>query len=111
MRDKLRMGGRIVLDLNNREYYSRKSGERVMERGGRRFIERSRVEGERQVVELDYMDGKRDLFTWEIFTSSGISSLANELGLETRVMCAWFDENKLVTPEMPRMQLVFERVR
>ena len=110
MRDKLRPEGRLILDIKNREFYMDKGAKRVIERGGKVVIERSRMEGHRQVVELDYGSGERDFFSWHLFTISEISLLAKEIGLETVLTCAWFDESQPVTPNTQRMQLVFERL-
>jgi SAM-dependent methyltransferase len=93
--EKIRPGGRLVLELYNREFFESRQGTRYLEHG---VAEAKRVEHGRLFVELDYGDGQRDELEWELFTPAGIR---NTVALR----CI----HEGASPEAPRMVHVFER--
>jgi SAM-dependent methyltransferase len=92
---KLRPGGRLVLELYNREFFEPRQGLRKLEHG---VTETKRVEDGRLFVRLDYGDGQTDDMEWELFTPAGICAT---VGLP----CIHEDASS----EAPRMVHVFER--
>jgi SAM-dependent methyltransferase len=106
MREKLRGDGRLILDIYHREFYERNQGTQRFERAGRIVSLTNVVSGGRLTATLDYGDGG-DVFEWQLFTPDEICELAAECGLGLVVMCTECDESKGVTPEKPRMNLVF----
>jgi SAM-dependent methyltransferase len=110
MAARLRRGGRLILDVYNRDFFVTRTGERRSERAGRTVVERSRLEGDRLTVELTFDDPPRtEVFGWQIFTPGEASALAESAGLELDGLCAEFDEGTPPSPERPRMQIVFDR--
>ena len=96
---RLRLGGRLVLDLQNREFFEACGRtERELRPG---IVERSWLENGRRHIELDYGDGDRDVFEWQLYAPEELESLAARLGLGPVV--------RLASPTEPRMRLVLER--
>jgi SAM-dependent methyltransferase len=96
---RLRLGGRLVLDLQNRDFFEAR-GQTVRElRPG--IVERSWLENGRRHVELDYGGGELDVFEWRLYSPEELESLAGRLGLAPVV--------RLASPTEPTMRLVLER--
>jgi SAM-dependent methyltransferase len=106
----LRPDGRLVLDIYNRDFFETRQGERETAQRGERIVTRQRLEGDRLIVDIDYIDrGEGDRFDWQVFTPEEIVSLAERFGLRSLVACMGFDEHLTPLPDQPRMQLVFAR--
>jgi len=95
MIEKLRPGGRLVLELYNRAFFDSRQGVRNLEHG---VTETKRVRDGRLFVELDYGDGQRDEMEWELFSPTGIKEAVALRCIHERV-----------SPDVPRMVHVFER--
>jgi SAM-dependent methyltransferase len=107
---KLRPGGRLVLDIYHRGFFGRNQGMRHFEREGRAISETKRMDGDRLTVTLDYgPDLPPDVYTWQLFSPAAITDLARQYGFELLLACADFDQAIPASTEAPRMQLVFER--
>ncbi|MBI4675413.1 MAG: class I SAM-dependent methyltransferase [Chloroflexi bacterium] len=104
----LKLRGKLILDIYNREFFENHQGERVIRTEPRRVLERKWLRGNRIFVELDYGDA-RDEFEWQIFYPDEISALAARFGLNEILRCANFEENSAPSPEIPRMQFVFQK--
>lgn len=114
VRDKLRQGGRFVLDIYNLDFFAQHQGERVVQAGGHTITENRQVYrdagGVRLRVTLDYGQGiPADTFDWQLFAPGDIQSIAEQIGFRALVLCTGFDEAQEVTDESPRMQLVLDR--
>jgi SAM-dependent methyltransferase len=110
IRTALRLEGRLVLDVYNRDFFSQHSGERRVQRAGREVIEHRQLIDDRLTVELRYAGYETsDRFSWQIFRPDDLVLMVAALGYEPLVLCAAFDENVAVTSEHPRMQLVAQR--
>ena len=113
MRDALRDGGRIVLDVYNRRFHEPRTGTRTLQRGDAIVFEERTLSSGRLRVRLSYdtpADRTHvDEFDWMLYDPSELSALAGEVGLSTVLVCSAFDEARPVTDEDGRMQLVFER--
>lgn len=92
---KLRPGGRLVLELYNREFFEPRQGLRKLEHG---VTETKRVEDGRLFVRLDYGDGQTDDMEWELFTPTEIRETVGLPCIHEDASC-----------EAPRMVHVFER--
>jgi SAM-dependent methyltransferase len=113
MRDVVREGGRVVLDVYNRRFHESRTGMRTLQRGDAIVFEERTIQGGRLRVRLSY-DTPADVahideFEWTLYEESELSALAGEVGLSTVLVCSGFDEARAVTAEEARMQLVFER--
>ncbi len=107
---KLKPKGRFILDIYHREYFEKHQGTRQLKRLDRDIKATNVMEGKRLRVRLEYGNrNKEDLFDWHLYTPEEIRQLAGEFGLRCLVMCTEFDEEKRVTIDKPRMNLVFER--
>jgi SAM-dependent methyltransferase len=109
---KLRQGGRLVLDIYHRGFFERNQDTRHFKREGRAISETKRMDGDRLTVTLDYgPDREPDRFEWQLFSPAAITDLARQHGFELLLACAGFDPTTPASAELARMQLVFERVR
>ncbi|HET9857262.1 MAG TPA: class I SAM-dependent methyltransferase [Chthoniobacterales bacterium] len=104
----VRKRGRVVLDLWNPEFFAAHEGERELETARGVVRENKRVDDDRLFVELDYPDGAREQFEWQLFTPAEIKQLANSVGLGLLVSCTDFDTKQIPSPSNPRIQFVLE---
>ncbi|MBA2384410.1 MAG: class I SAM-dependent methyltransferase [Actinobacteria bacterium] len=95
---RLRRGGRLVLDVHNRAFFESREGERELRPG---IVERSTMIGDRRRCELDYGDGERDVFEWQLYLPEELHALGLRQGLEPLLTVS--------SPERPAMQLVLAR--
>jgi SAM-dependent methyltransferase len=96
---RVRPGGRIVLDLLDPTFFESRQGER--DNNGVR--DRKTIVDGRIHTELEYPDGERDVFEWQLYTAEELAALAE---LELVLVCAAFDESAPACGEAPRMQVV-----
>jgi SAM-dependent methyltransferase len=110
MGDLLRPGGRLILDIYHPSYFAAHQGERTVERNGRAITISERLGGNHLSVDIDYgSDVTPDHMEWELYTPEAIQALAERHDLHTVLACAVCDETQPPTPDVIRMQLVFER--
>lgn len=110
MAQRLRPGGRLVLDIYHRSFFVRQQGVRSFERGGESVVEIKQMHGSRLMVQLDYpRRGGRDQFEWHLYTPDEIGALAEAVGLHSVRCCTGFDEQLAPSANHPRMQLVWEK--
>lgn len=105
-------GGRLVLDVYNRDWLMTHQGERRHERAGLRITEHKQIAGERLTVTLHY-DGLDvvDRFSWQIFTPAQLVETLAAAGFSPVTLCASFDERIPASAELARMQIVAELAR
>lgn len=106
MARQLTPGGRIVLDIYNRDFFACRQGGRATTQQGIEIVTRQHLHDDRLIVDLDYRD-EWERFDWQVFTPKAITRLAATLGLKRALACASFDERQPPSPDTPRMQLVF----
>jgi SAM-dependent methyltransferase len=113
----LRPGGRLLLDIYHRGFFERVASSpvrRIIERPGVRIVEDRWLVGARLRARLGYeTEGERggaDEFDWQLYTPEQFTDEAAAAGLDCRLACCWFDEDRPATPVEARVQLVFERV-
>lgn len=94
---RLRPGGRLVLDLFNREFFEGRDGERELRPG---IVERSWLDGVRRRCEIDFGDGQVDVFDWQLYTAAELEALAARFTFRAVERSASADE--------PSMQLVLQ---
>jgi SAM-dependent methyltransferase len=110
MRQVLRPGGRVLLDIYNADAVAALPTQSTEQRAGRTIQTRRLLQDRRLQVELEYSDAVGvDKHEWEIFTPGQISQLAAEVDLNVLVSCAWFDEAMRPSSEHLRMQVLLER--
>lgn len=108
MSEKLRPNGRLILDIYNRDFYERNQGTKQLQRNGVTITAANTMSGSRLRAALDYGD-RGDIFEWQLFRPDEIVEIAAEFGLKLMLMCTECDEQKPVSPEKPRMNLVFTK--
>jgi SAM-dependent methyltransferase len=111
MGDLLRPGGRLILDIYHPGYFATHQGQRTVERNGCAITISERLDGNHLSVDIDYgSDVAPDRMEWELYTLEAIQALAARHNLRTILACTNCDETQFPTPDMIRMQLVFERM-
>jgi len=107
---RLRGGGRLLLDIYNREALPSLPTEERETRNGRVFTTTRALEGDRLRVRIEY-DGSEetDALEWQVFTPDEIVALGHSVGLAHVLTCAWFDDAMPAGPQHIRMQVLFER--
>jgi len=107
--ERLAMGGRVIVDLWNPEFFAIHQGERELALPHGIVREAKQVEHGRLFVHLDYPDGDSDDFEWQLFTPAEMNSLADSIGLDVISSCTDFDPAAKPSPAKPRLQFVLER--
>ena len=103
-------GGRLILDLNHRDFFAAHQGERIIERADRTIRETGHLDGDRYTVTLDYGPAQPpDRFDWQIYTPAEIVALAAPLGLRPVLLCSEFDAAQPAGPDHARMQVVLAK--
>lgn len=107
---RLRPGGRVLMDVYNRDGLAGFPASETIERGGREIsVERS-LRGRRFRVTHAYTDtGAREAFEWDTYSPSDLAGLAVRCGLVVACECAWFNEAIPPGADHARMQVVLER--
>ncbi|HKJ27782.1 MAG TPA: class I SAM-dependent methyltransferase [Anaerolineales bacterium] len=108
--EKLRPGGRFILDIYNKAYWLNNQGEREFSRKEVKVhSEVTIIDGRLRSV-LSYGGGLgMDVFEWQLYSLDEIQELAKAFGLELLLSCTECDEGKPVSAEKPMMQIVFEK--
>lgn len=107
---KLRPGGRLVLDVFHRGYFERHQGRRERNNGRDKVIEMRQVAGKRELVTLDFGEGKGfERFEWRLYLPEELIEEALGARLTCVSSCARFDELIPVSDAEPTMQFLFER--
>jgi SAM-dependent methyltransferase len=109
--DKLRPGGRAILDLYNRDNAIGRPPIERARRDGVTIETRRSWTGSRLALELWYDGVLGDRFDWHLYSPDELCAVCNDVGFEVILTCAWFDEAVPASPEHVRMQLVLERPR
>ena len=107
---RLPVGGRLVLDVYNRDYFVTRQGTERASRGGDRISQTRTMYGPRLVVELRYPDTHdTDTFDWHLYTPAELEHLAATCGLTAVLACAEWNEAVGPTATKGRMQFVFQK--
>jgi SAM-dependent methyltransferase len=109
MAERLRPGGKAIIDMYNREHMITMPALEVAERGLVLVRTERSWSGKRLNVRLQYSTGAGDEYEWHIYTPAEFASLCAGVGLEPIVICAWFTESLPASVEHARMQFVLER--
>lgn len=110
MTSLLPIGGRIVMDIYNRDFFTARQGTRASEVRGVEVVTSQRLEGDRLIVDLAYRDRlQQETFDWQVFTPLAVTELAASVGLAPVLACTSFDESVAPSSNRPRMQLVFAK--
>jgi SAM-dependent methyltransferase len=105
----LRIGGRIVLDLWNPDFFFPRQGQRRFELAAGSVQETTRMENGRLYSRLDYPSGGRDEFEFQTFTAAEMASFAQAVGLTLVTACTDFSASVAPSSDKPRIQFVLER--
>ena len=110
LRDALRPGGRLLLDLWNPDFFLPRQGQRTFQSPRGAVQETTRVEGGRLFSRLNYPDGGYDAFEFQMFSPVAMEQLTRPLGLQLTVVCVDYDAALPPSADKPKMQFVLERV-
>jgi SAM-dependent methyltransferase len=105
----VRQRGRVILDLWNQEFFTANQGERDLQAPRGTVRENKRVEDNFLFVRLEYPNGTRENFEWQLFTPAQMSQLAESAGLVLLHSCSGFDISRSPSSADPRIQFVLER--
>lgn len=79
-------------------------------RGGRSVTTSRTWSGTRLRVTLEYSDSElRDVHEWELYTPDEFADMAETVGLNVLLSCAWFDPSIPPSADHLRMQFLLER--
>jgi SAM-dependent methyltransferase len=107
---RAKRGGRVIMDVYNRDALARFPAHETSERGGVMIESRRVWNGNRLAVSLRYSNGETDAFEWRLYTPVEFAQLAEACGLRVLTACAWNDERVPPSGEHARMQFVMERM-
>jgi SAM-dependent methyltransferase len=105
--ERLKPGGRLVMDIYHRDFFEARQGTRRTTAGEVEVVTTQAFVGDRLRVQLDYGNGG-DVFDWQVFTPHEFITEVGRHGFRPVVACAGFDEARLPDAESPRMQFVLE---
>jgi SAM-dependent methyltransferase len=112
MSDRLRDGGRLLIDVYNADALQRLPAAESAVRGSRTVATRRELVDRRFRVYLSYSGTEdEDAFDWLVYTPAQLKETGESVGLDTLFACAWFDRDVPPSPEHLRMQLLFEKRR
>jgi SAM-dependent methyltransferase len=107
---KLRPGGRLILDVYHRGFFETHTGRRERTVGRDQVIEIRRLHGNRELVTLDFGEGRgHETFEWRLYLPEELIEAARGAGLHCLSSCARFDEIIPASDAEPTMQFLFER--
>jgi SAM-dependent methyltransferase len=103
--EKLRAGGRLVIDTFDRRFFETHPEPRVFQGG---VHETRSVDGDRLGVQLRYPNGSTEQFEFQLFTPAQLADFAAGAGFDHVLTCADFDAELEANAAHPRFQLVLE---
>jgi SAM-dependent methyltransferase len=104
----LRKAGRVILDLWNPEFFAAHQGECELRTARGNVREIKRIESDRLFVQLNYPNGSREKFEWQLYNPKQMEQLAKSAGLRLLTACSGFDSEKSPSGLDPRFQLVLQ---
>ncbi|MEO8353921.1 MAG: class I SAM-dependent methyltransferase, partial [Chthoniobacteraceae bacterium] len=105
----VRLGGRIILDLWNPDFFANHQGTREFALETGTVVEKKWVKDQRLFVRLEYPDGSGEAFDWQLWTARQMASLGQICGLSLRVACSNFDADFPPIRESPRIHFILEK--
>jgi SAM-dependent methyltransferase len=110
---KLRPGGRFIIDMYHPAYYASRQGLHQREINGITVETNTYLQGHRLHSVVQYRDASgergKDHFDFHLFTPEAFSTLAASCGFETVLICTWADENTPPSADVARVQMVLEK--
>lgn len=110
MANRLRPGGRLLLDLYHPEHFARRPLQRTFTRDDVIVYESISLRNHRLHVELTY-DGRddHDAFDWQMYTPGELATLAESVGLRAIAQHADWDMHTAPDATHARYQSILER--
>jgi SAM-dependent methyltransferase len=103
---RLRVGGRLLIDIYNPDFFVTHQG-RWENKG---VVEDKIVsDGGRLQTTLVFPDGTSELHEWQLYDAGDLASRGRKHGLVLRLACGGFALPARPSASEPRMQLLFER--
>lgn len=107
----LRPAGRFILDIYHRQFFEEHQGSQQFERDDMLISETKTIRDGRLSVELAYGGTMpADRFEWQLYTPAAIIALCRQYQLDYLLACSNFDPQTPPSRNIPRMQLVFQKV-
>lgn len=113
MAGALRPGGRIILDIYNKDFFT--SGERKgykEHHTGEVLDERERLwfeDPDRLHVVIEWTNGESDHFSWQLYSPEELEEMAAGCGLRPMLVCTEFDPGQVAGESHKSFQAVFEK--
>jgi SAM-dependent methyltransferase len=107
--DRLRAGGRLLLDVFHPGYVTQHQGRTTSVRDPRCTAITNTLDGSRLTSTIEYADGTEESMEWELFTPDTLSARAAQAGFKEIERCTWWDEARPPSPDEQRFQAVFEK--
>lgn len=108
--ESLRIGGRLLLDLWQPEFFEKRPGRRELIMRAGTVLETKSMVGSRLRVQLEYPDGGAEWFEWQVFTQDEMASFAARAGLRLMRVFQDFDPAAVPHPDKPKVQFLLERM-
>jgi SAM-dependent methyltransferase len=114
MSGKLRVGGRLVLDLYNRNYFHAVGTSTGGEFRTNQVLTRTEqwryLETEAQLeVRIDWPSGEQDRFSWRLYSPEEIIAMGGRCSLSPLLVCSEFQPDQISGNRRKSFQVVFER--
>ncbi|HEX4640912.1 MAG TPA: class I SAM-dependent methyltransferase [Chthoniobacterales bacterium] len=107
----VRVGGRIILDLWNPEFFASHQGERELTTPAGAVRETKAIKDNRLLVRLTYPNRTEEQFDFQLFSSAEMKVLANHLGLQLAVACTAYDSAREPDPTDAKIQFVLAKLQ
>jgi SAM-dependent methyltransferase len=110
MGDRLREGGRLLLDVYNADALHLLPKTESTLRGGRTVTTRRELVDRRYRIHINYSGTEdEDTSDWLVYTPSQLRDTGSSAGLNPLFACAWFNRDLPPDAEHLRMQMLFEK--
>lgn len=107
---RTRVGGRILLDVYQRDAVARLASQDTAQHGSRIISTKRSLKENRYRVDITYSDTiDSDAFEWQVYTPSELCAAGSAAGLKPILTCSWFNASRSPSLEDIRMQILFER--
>lgn len=108
--NRLRPGGRLLLDVYHPAYFHRRQGRTTDVRDPRCEAITNSLDGLRMTSTIEYSDGTTESMEWELFQPDDLVDRAARAGMAELERCSWWEEGRAPTDDDQRYQLVLQKL-
>lgn len=105
---RLRPGGRLLLDVYHPGFVRSNVGTAVSDRAPECRSITNAVEGDRLISTIEYLDGATETMDFELFDPEDLAARAAACGFALVEACRWWDNTLPPSPDEQRYQLALE---